>query len=284
MHRFHHRERQPLRPARGNADIRRGERTAHIGEPSRKPAAGRDAERFGFGFALLQQRPVAGEQEIIVFGKPGERLKEQRLVFALGKFRGANETHGVLRQEIRRFCRGALLRRGGGEAGKINAHAGNKIYVSAAEPVLFGDLLVAAVHNENVVRNARRQLFRREQHRAPQRAGITVEEIPVHRVDDAGMLFPREHHAETGEKRGERGVHHDHVVPVLTDIPRQKRGGAEIFRRCEALRKRHGEKPHAAETFAIAVGRGGHIPAERAQRGEIRQMKAHQMRAAGGSI
>ena len=96
--------------------------------------------------------------------------------------------------------------------------------------MLFCNGLVAAVHNENVVRNARRQLFRREQHRAPQRAGITVEEIPVHRVDDAGMLFPREHHAETGEKRGERGMRHDHVVPVITDIPRQKRGGAEIFR------------------------------------------------------
>ena len=151
--------------------------------------------------------------------------------------------------------------------------------------MLFGDLLVAAVHNENVVRNARRQLFRREQHHAPQRAGIAVKEIPVHRIDDAGMLFPREHHAQTGEKRGERGVRHDHVVPVLTDIPRQKRGGAEIFRRYEALRKRHGEKPHAlAEIFAAAVRRGGHIPAERAQRGEIRQMKAHQMRAAGGGI
>ena len=90
---------------------------------------------------------------------------------------------------------------------------------------------------------------------------------------------------QTGEKCGERGVRHDHVVPVLTDIPRQKRGGAEISRRYEALRKRHGEKPHAlAETFAAAVRRGGHIPAERAQRGEIRQMKAHQMRAAGGGI
>ena len=71
----------------------------------------------------------------------------------------------------------------------------------------------------------------------------------------------------------------------LRDASRQKRGGAEISRRYEALRKRHGEKPHAiAETFTAAVRRGGHIPAERAQRGEIRQMKAHQMRAAGGGI
>ena len=151
--------------------------------------------------------------------------------------------------------------------------------------MFFCNGLVAAVHNENVVRNARRQLFRREQHRASQRAGIAVEEIPVHRVDDAGVLFSCEHHAETGEKRSERSVRHDDVIPILTDDSCQERGSAEIFRRYEALRKRHGEKAYAlAESFAAAIRRGGHIPAERAERGKIRQMKAPKMRAAGGCI
>ena len=79
-------------------------------------------------------------------------------------------------------------------------------------------------------------------------------------------------------------MRHDHIVPVGANVPRQQRGGAEIVWRDKALGKRHGEKAHVSQPFAAAVRRGGHIPAKRAQRGEIRQMKAHQMRAAGGGI